>query len=123
MQRTHLKERMHVYHARPGRLNAADPLVTANGMYPMPRMPEDHPRQTKLDEVMRFCRPFLEQAHQKEHDPEDLLNRITAAAMLAAGVKPGVSSGIHGYITRGYGRLDANGFWEFPLADGEFVGD
>lgn len=40
----------------------------------------------------------------------------------AAGQKPGASTGIHGYITYGYGELDEFGFWEYPLPDGEFVG-
>lgn len=29
--------------------------------------------------------------------------------------KPKASTGIHGGLTLGYGRLDDNGFWEFPL--------
>ena len=41
---------------------------------------------------------------------------------LATGQRPHVSTGIHGYITRGYGNLDEMGFWEFPLPDGEYVG-
>jgi len=32
------------------------------------------------------------------------------------------STGIHDFITHGYGELDSHGFWEFPLPDGEFVG-
>ena len=38
-----------------------------------------------------------------------------------AGEKYLCSTGIHGYITRGYGLLDDNGFWQYPLPDGERV--
>jgi hypothetical protein len=41
----------------------------------------------------------------------------------SAGERPCCSTGIHEYITYGYGRLDPNGFWELPLPDGEFVGE
>jgi hypothetical protein len=37
----------------------------------------------------------------------DLLNWI--------GVKPGVSTGVCGGITYGYGNLDDLGYWEYPL--------
>ena len=60
-----------------------------------------------------------------EHDfdfPIPLHEReAIAARMLAEGVRPKCSTGIHGYITRGYGTLDQFGFWEYPLPDGEFV--
>lgn len=48
--------------------------------------------------------------------------RAKAKEMLASGKKPKCSTGIHGYITYGYGDLDELGFWEFPLPDGEWVG-
>lgn len=34
---------------------------------------------------------------------------------LAAGEKTCFSTGIDGRMTYGYGRLDKNGFWEFPV--------
>ena len=40
-----------------------------------------------------------------------------AAFFQAVGVRPCYSTGIHGLITRGYGRLDDYGFWEYPLED------
>jgi hypothetical protein len=33
----------------------------------------------------------------------------------AMGIKYGISMGIDDKITRGYGELDENGFWEYPL--------
>lgn len=33
----------------------------------------------------------------------------------ADGVQPFISTGICGDLTAGYGRLDDNGYWEFPL--------
>ena len=45
-----------------------------------------------------------------------------AKLLEANGVKFQCSTGIHGYITRGYGDLDEYGFWQYPLEDGEYVG-
>lgn len=44
-----------------------------------------------------------------------------AQVLFRSGCKPDISIDIHGYITRGYGYLDHNGFWEFSLPDGEDV--
>ena len=44
-----------------------------------------------------------------------------ARQLLAAGAKPSCSTGIHGFITCGYGMLDQYGFWQYPLPDGERV--
>jgi len=38
-----------------------------------------------------------------------------ACFLAAAGVRPSCSTGIDGLLTRGYGRLDEFGFWEYPL--------
>ncbi len=46
---------------------------------------------------------------------------IIARILKVSGCKPSVSTGIHGYITYGYGDLDEFGFWEYPLPDGEYV--
>jgi len=46
-----------------------------------------------------------------------------ALEMKAAGITPSCSTGIHDYITYGYGILDQFGFWQYPLPDGEYVGD
>ena len=46
-----------------------------------------------------------------------------ALEMKAAGITPFCSTGIHDCITYGYGMLDGNGFWQYPLPDGEYVGD
>ena len=64
----------------------------------------------------RYCAPFLRAVWRDIGSTEDMVNRLVAQAMLAAGVKPGYSTAIDEVtITRGYGELDANGFWEFPL--------
>lgn len=49
--------------------------------------------------------------------------KFIAWYMQKVGIKPSASTGIHGYITYGYGLLDHNGFWQYPLPDGEYVGD
>lgn len=38
-----------------------------------------------------------------------------ALARYRAGEKPTYSTGICGKLTCGYGELDCNGYWEFPL--------
>lgn len=38
-----------------------------------------------------------------------------AHALYQAGEQPTYSTGICGTITCGYGELDCNGYWEFPL--------
>jgi len=50
------------------------------------------------------------------------MKRLIAKLLKFLGFKPSVSTGIHGYITYGYGKLSFNGFWQFPLDDGEYVG-
>jgi hypothetical protein len=45
-----------------------------------------------------------------------------AETLRAQGIRPRCSTGIHGCITYGYGNLDDNGFWQYPLEDGEYVG-
>ena len=49
--------------------------------------------------------------------------RKKAKWLKSLGFKPSVSTGIHGYLTYGYGELDSNGFWQYPLDDGKYVGD
>ena len=48
--------------------------------------------------------------------------RNIALRLYADGQQRGVSTGIHDYITYGYGDCDFYGFWEYPLPDGEYVG-
>ncbi len=55
-------------------------------------------------------------------DSKFSLERIIASILFNSGCKPNISTGIHGYITYGYGDLDDFGFWEFSLPDGEYVG-
>lgn len=38
-----------------------------------------------------------------------------AVARYELGVKPSVSTGICGFLTVGYGKLDECGYWEYPL--------
>lgn len=44
-----------------------------------------------------------------------MTNEEIAIARFISGEKPTYSTGICGSITCGYGELDANGYWEFPL--------
>jgi len=46
--------------------------------------------------------------------PAEMRHEI-ACFLAAAGVRPSCSTGIDGLLTRGYGRLDEFGFWEYPL--------
>lgn len=50
------------------------------------------------------------------------MKRFIAKLLKLLGIKPNVSTGIHGYITYGYGELSHNGFWQYPLEDGKYVG-
>lgn len=49
----------------------------------------------------------------------DLICEHEAKKRWAAGEKPTFSTGICGSWTCGYGKLDANGYWEFPLYPAE----
>ena len=49
----------------------------------------------------------------------DLVHEYEAERRWAAGEHPGFSLGICGSITAGYGQLDQNGYWQFPLYPGE----
>ncbi len=49
------------------------------------------------------------------------MNKIIAKILKFLGFKPKVSTGVHGFLTYGYGRLSDNGFWQYPLSDGEYV--
>jgi hypothetical protein len=50
------------------------------------------------------------------HNPIPIEVREDIAQFLfAVGVKPSYSSGLGEEITRGYGDLDMNGYWEYPL--------
>lgn len=48
----------------------------------------------------------------------DLVHEYEAQRRWAVGEHPGFSLGICGAITAGYGRLDQNGYWQFPLYPG-----
>lgn len=37
------------------------------------------------------------------------------------GFQYGISTGLGGELTRGYGRLDANGYWQFPIHSVEIM--
>jgi len=50
------------------------------------------------------------------------IREARAEELWAAGANPSCSTGIHGFITRGYGLLDQYGFWQYPLPDGDYVG-
>ena len=43
------------------------------------------------------------------------LNCFIATVLFKLGFKYKTSTGIHGGLTWGYGDLDSNGFWQFPL--------
>jgi hypothetical protein len=38
-----------------------------------------------------------------------------AVLLYNIGIQPGISTGIHGGLTYGYGELDPNGFWQYSL--------
>lgn len=40
---------------------------------------------------------------------------LLAEARCKFGIVPSMSTGICGFITVGYGKLDDNGYWEYPL--------
>lgn len=42
-------------------------------------------------------------------------SHLLAKVLFRLGVKPGYSTGICGSLTSGYGKLDDNGYWEYPL--------
>lgn len=48
----------------------------------------------------------------------DMVREYEAQQRWARGEHPGFSSGIYGSITAGYGDLDDNGYWQFPLYPG-----
>jgi len=60
----------------------------------------------------------------KEAFSEPIESReLYALALQYLGVKSSCSTGIHDFITRGYGLLDENGFFQYPLPDGPHVDD
>lgn len=44
-------------------------------------------------------------------------NKLVARVLRLLGFRPGYSTGIHDGLTCGYGELDTNGFWQYPLPD------
>ena len=46
---------------------------------------------------------------------EPTAEEAEAIRRLDAGEKPNYSTGICGALTCGYGKLDKNGYWEFPI--------
>lgn len=62
----------------------------------------------------RFYEP---QRKAMEHRIPLEVREDIAAFLLAAGRRPCCSTGIGGETTRGYGRLDEYGYWEYPLLD------
>lgn len=48
-----------------------------------------------------------------QYEPTDA--EVEAVRRFDAGEKPGYSMGVCGTLTCGYGHLDKNGYWEFPL--------
>ena len=49
----------------------------------------------------------------------DMVHEYEAQQRWAAGQKPSFSHGVCGSVTAGYGELDPNGYWQFPLYPGE----
>lgn len=47
-------------------------------------------------------------------DIDDVIE-LKAMARYRSGERPCFSTGIHGCLTYGYGELDVNGFFEYPL--------
>lgn len=48
----------------------------------------------------------------------DMIHEYEAQQRWQRGIRPGFSVGICGSITAGYGELDENGYWQFPLYPG-----
>lgn len=48
-----------------------------------------------------------------------MIHEQEALRRWAAGEEPGFSSGVCDSLTCGYGKLDHNGYWEFPLYPAE----
>lgn len=44
-----------------------------------------------------------------------MMKKIIARILKWVGFKPCYSTGVHGGITAGYGKLDALGYWEYKL--------
>lgn len=43
------------------------------------------------------------------------MKKAIARVLKFIGIKPCFSTGICGNYTCGYGKLDSNGYWEYPL--------
>lgn len=43
------------------------------------------------------------------------INGLIGRVLYLLGFKPGVSTSIGGWTTKGYGKLDDNGFWQYPV--------
>lgn len=43
------------------------------------------------------------------------IRELIAKLLYLCGVRYGISTGIHGGLTRGYGKLDGNGYFQFAL--------
>ena len=46
---------------------------------------------------------------------KDKIKEFIAKLLYFIGIKPCYSTGICGSSTCGYGKLDRNGYWEYPL--------
>ena len=68
----------------------------------------------QIDELSRM----IQEEEEAFREPIESRER-KAREMLAAGVKPGVSSAIDESLTYGYGFLDQFGFWQYPLEEDE----
>jgi hypothetical protein len=68
-------------------------------------------------EILAYERLLLSTFHSITYEERAKV----AMSLLEAGEPYSCSSGIHDYITCGYGLLDANGFWQYPLPDGESI--
>ncbi len=45
------------------------------------------------------------------------MKKFIAKILYCLGFKPSYSTGICGSSTKGYGKLDHMGYWEYPLED------
>ncbi len=65
---------------------------------------------------MNHFKELFEKKHTVE-DAMDYLAILHAIFRCLSGEKPGVSTDIAGNTSYGYGKLDSNGFWEFPISE------
>lgn len=70
-------------------------------------------RCDRLEAELARLRPLAEAGAQWKRE----LAELVGLRRLVAGEPIGVSTGIHEQTTYGYGQLDNNGYWEFPVSE------